>query len=88
MWLKKATAGGIGQYQWTDPGTPVEVPDTLGGSLLAIPGNDFTEVLAPGAASQEDEGSDPGSGQESGEQAEAAPARPAAGRRGRTPVRE
>jgi hypothetical protein len=82
MWLKKATTGGIAQYQWTDPDTAVEVPDSIGGALLAIPGNDFTEVLAP-AASQEDD-----AGLEGGEQPAADSAKPAAARRGRTPVRE
>jgi hypothetical protein len=88
MWLKKATAGGIGQYQWTDPETPVEVPDHFGGQLLAIPGNDFTEVLTPApAVVTQDTASDAAADEDAGEQAEAA-VKPAAGRRGRTPVRE
>jgi hypothetical protein len=61
MWLRKASGGAaIGQYAWTKPGDVIEVPDSLGEQLLAIPGNDFT-VTGPPAVSMPATAADDGS---------------------------
>jgi hypothetical protein len=88
MWLKKATVGGIGQYSWSSPDETVEVPDALGGQLLAIPGNDFTEVATPAPAkapaSEPPDAETPASTEPDDEAVTATPAAAAAstGRRG------
>lgn len=48
VWLKKAQGGAaIGQYAWPEDNSVTEVPNWLAQQLLAIPGNDFTQVDGP-----------------------------------------
>jgi hypothetical protein len=90
MWLKKATVGGVGEYQWSDPDTAVEVPDAFAEELLAAPGNDFTAVAEPAVKAKTSGADDTTKDSDSTTAAAGESGSPAASARGRakTPVKE